>query len=70
MVELNDKNVLVTGAAGRLGNFVSEYLHKKGYNVTCTDIVPPKPDSRVAKYKLPFVKADQMCIRDRLDTVL
>ena len=69
MLELNEKNVLVTGAAGRLGNFVSEYLHKKGYNVTCTDVVLPKPDSRIAKLKLPFVKGDLMELGDIMKAI-
>ena len=69
MLKLNDKNVLVTGAAGKLGNYVSEYLHKKGYNVTCTDVVLPKPDSRIAKLKLPFVKGDLLDLGDIMKAI-
>ena len=69
MLKLNDKNVLVTGAAGKLGNYVSEYLHKKGYNVTCTDVALPKPDSRIAKLKLPFVKGDLMELGDIMKAI-
>ena len=35
------KNILITGASGKLGNFVAPYLQDQGYNITCTDIVTP-----------------------------
>ncbi len=63
------KNVLVTGASGRLGNYVAPYLQDQGYNVTCTDIVLPKPDSENAKRGLPFVKADLLEIGDIMKAI-
>ncbi|MCI8501906.1 MAG: NAD(P)-dependent oxidoreductase [Oscillospiraceae bacterium] len=63
------KNVLVTGASGRLGDFVAPYLHEQGYNVTCTDIVTPRPDSENAKLGLPFVKADLLEIGDVMKAI-
>lgn len=63
------KNILITGASGRLGNFVAPYLQDKGYNITCTDIVLPKPDSENAKRGFPFVKADLMEIGDIMKAI-
>ncbi len=50
--------ILVTGAAGRLGNFVVPLLTELGYRVTGTDQVPYHPDSANAKAHVPFVRAD------------
>ena len=63
------RNVLVTGAAGKLGNYVSAYLNKQGYNVTCTDVVLPQPGSKIAKLGLPFVKADLLNIGDLMKAI-
>ena len=63
------KNVLVTGASGRLGNYVAPYLADQGYNVTCTDVVMPKPDSENAKRHLPFIKGDLLNIGDMMKAI-
>ena len=52
------KNVLVTGGAGRLGNYVCPYLKSLGYNVAATDIVAPNRESANMKARIPFIKAD------------
>ena len=58
------KKVLVTGGAGRLGNYVAPYLKSKGYKVTTFDINLPAPDSRNAKEHIPFVKGDLLSLGD------
>ena len=63
------KNILITGASGKLGNYVAPYLQDLGYNVTCTDIVSPNPDSENAKRGLPFVKADLCVIGDVMKAI-
>ena len=63
------KNVLVTGASGKLGNFVVPYLQDQGYNVVGTDIVLPRPDSENAKRGVPFVKADLLNIGDLMKAI-
>ncbi len=63
------KNILITGASGRLGNFVAPYLQDQGYNVTCTDIVTPNPESENAKRGFPFVKADLCVIGDVMKAI-
>ena len=63
------KNVLVTGASGKLGNFVVPYLQDQGYNVVGTDIVLPRPDSENAKRGVPFVKADLLNIGDIMKAI-
>lgn len=52
------KNILVTGGAGRLGNYVCPYLKELGYNVAATDIVAPNRESANVKAQIPFIKAD------------
>ncbi len=56
--------ILVTGAAGRLGNFVVPRLIERGYRVTGTDLVPYHPDSANAKAGVPFVRADLTDLSD------
>ena len=58
------KNVLVTGAAGKLGNYVSPYLKELGYNVTNFDRVPYPPGSANDNLKLPFVKGELTSLGD------
>lgn len=58
------KNVLVTGASGNLGNYVSPYLKKKGYNVTNFDIKLPVPGSANDMARIPFVKGDLVSLGD------
>ena len=58
MAKKEGMKVLVTGAAGRLGNFVVPALIEAGYRVVGTDQVPYAPDSENAKLNVPFVKAD------------
>ena len=58
MANTNGMKVLVTGAAGRLGNFVVPALVEAGYRVTGTDQVAYPPDSANAKLGIPFVRAD------------
>lgn len=56
--------VLVTGAAGRLGNFVVPALVEAGYRVVGTDQFPYREDSPNAKLGVPFVRADLTDIGD------
>ena len=63
------KNILVTGGAGRLGNYVCPYLKELGYNVAATDIIPPRPDSTNAKLRIPFIKADLLNIGDLMKAI-
>ena len=58
------RNVLLTGASGRLGNFVAPYLKSKGYNVTCFDNAPQPPDSENVKLGLPFVQGNLLSLGD------
>jgi nucleoside-diphosphate-sugar epimerase len=60
------KNVLVTGASGRLGNFVCPYLKERGYNVSAFDVAMPKPDSANVKAEIPFVVGDLTNLGDCL----
>ena len=64
------KNILVTGASGRLGNYVAPYLQDLGYNVSCTDVVMYPEECENAKRKLPFYKADLLNIGDCLQAIL
>lgn len=61
--------ILVTGGAGKLGNYVSPYLKSKGYKVTNFDIKLPAPDSPCMKEKIPFVKGDLLSLGDCLRAI-
>lgn len=56
--------VLVTGAAGRLGNYVVPALVEAGYRVVGTDQIPYKDDSANARLGVPFVRADLTNLAD------
>lgn len=57
-------NVLVTGAAGRLGNYVVPRLVEAGYRVVGTDRFPYPENSANARLGIPFVRADLTDIGD------
>jgi len=58
------KNILVTGASGKLGNYVSPYLKQKGYNVTNFDKLPQPPGSANVEAGIPFVRGDLLSLGD------
>ena len=58
------KNILVTGGAGRLGNYVAPYLKEKGFNVTTYDKVAQKPDNPNFNARIPFVQGDLLSLGD------
>lgn len=58
------KNILVTGASGKLGNYVSPYLKEKGYNVTNFDINLPSKGSDNEKLGIPFVRGNLISLGD------
>ena len=64
------EKVLVTGAAGRLGNFVAPLLKELGYKVTGFDQVPYPPESANAKQGIPFVRGDLTNLGDCMRAVL
>ncbi len=64
------RNILVTGASGKLGNYVAPYLQDQGYNVCCTDVVLYPADCENAVRKIPFYKADLLNIGDCLQAIL
>ena len=63
------KNILVTGGAGNLGNYVSPYLTEKGYNVTNFDSAQQKPESPNMKAGIPFVQGNLLSLGDCMRAV-
>ena len=64
MSESTGMKVLVTGAAGRLGNFVVPALVEAGYRVVGTDQFPYPENSANARLGVPYVRADLTDIGD------
>jgi len=60
------KNILVTGGAGKLGNYVCPYLKEQGYNVTSFDRVPLVMGDTSANSKagVPYVYGDLLSLGD------
>ena len=58
------KNILVTGASGRLGNIVGPYLKEKGFNVTNFDKLPQNPESLNVKLNIPYIQGDLLSLGD------
>ena len=58
------KNVLVTGGAGKLGNYVSPYLKEQGFNVTNFDRIAQKPGSPNVVAGLPYAQGDLLSLGD------
>src|SRR4051794_40695448 len=58
-------NVLVTGASGRLGRYVSPRLREAGHDVTDFDAVPQPANDDPA----PFIKGDLTSLEDCLRAI-
>ncbi|UQZ81103.1 dTDP-4-dehydro-6-deoxyglucose reductase [Paenibacillus konkukensis] len=59
-----NKNVLITGGAGRLARYTIDYLLERNYRVTAFDMVTPDPDS--FPKGVPFVKGNLTSLEDNM----
>ena len=67
MIDLKNKNIIVTGASGGIGNSIVQNLHEKGANILASGTNDKKLDDLKSKFKNIIIKKFDISKTDQIE---